>query len=139
MARSKAGLKKVTKTVRGKKGNVRRSYWVKAGERNLASFRKGPKMASAKMGAKFGFVSGLVGAHRVPEAALISWGLAQTTAAHMRKKAGHHGNSFGSHVKNYLATEVGHSAGHAAGSLAHEGIRRVLGRKSAFGGRGGYG
>lgn len=27
---SKAGLKKVTKTVRGKKGAVRRSYWVKA-------------------------------------------------------------------------------------------------------------
>lgn len=27
---SKAGLKKVTKTVRGKKGVVRRSYWVKA-------------------------------------------------------------------------------------------------------------
>lgn len=27
---SKAGLKKITKSVRGKKGSVRRSYWVKA-------------------------------------------------------------------------------------------------------------
>lgn len=28
---NRAGLKKVTKTVRGKKGTVKRSYWVKAG------------------------------------------------------------------------------------------------------------
>jgi hypothetical protein len=32
MASSRAGLKKITKSVRGKKGSVRRSYWVKAQE-----------------------------------------------------------------------------------------------------------
>lgn len=140
MTRSKAGLKKVTKTVRGKKGNVKRSYWVRAGERNMAAFRKGPKMASAKMGAKIGLVSGLLGAHRVRGASLAGAIGAHSLAMHMRKKTGTQGRTFGGKLKNALATDVGHGLGHWAGAMAHEGIRAIAGRKNMFGkGKGGFG
>jgi DNA-binding protein HU-beta len=49
MARS--GLKKVVKTVKGKKGTVRRSYWVKAqgaaGKAKKAEARKAPAKKKA--------------------------------------------------------------------------------------------
>jgi len=139
MARSKAGLKKVTKTVRGKKGVTKRSYWVKQGERNKQAFQKGPKMASAKMGAKIGFASGLLGAHRVMGGSMASWAGAHGLARHMRKQTKTSGRTLGGKVKNFLATDFGHGAGHMVGAMAHEGIRRALGRKSMFGGRGGIG
>jgi len=137
---NRAGLRKVTKTVRGKKGSTKRSYWVKAGERNLAAFRKGPKMASAKMGAKIGFASGLLGAHRVRGASLASAAVNHTLAAHMRKKTKTHGRTLGGKIKNFLSSDVGHGVGHFAGAMAHEGIRAVAGRKNLFGkGKGGLG
>jgi len=105
----------------------------------MAAFRKGPKMASAKMGAKIGLVTGLLGAHRVHGASMGSTVGAHALAMHMRKKTGTQGRTFGGKLKNALATDVGHGLGHAVGAVAHEGIRRALGRKSAFGGRGGTG
>ena len=41
MARSRAGLKKVTKSVQGKRGTVRRSYWVKAQDAAKSAVEKG--------------------------------------------------------------------------------------------------
>ena len=57
---NKAGLRKVVKTVRGKRGSVRRAYWVKAGEaaggfikRHKGKIAAGALLAAGIMAANF--------------------------------------------------------------------------------------
>lgn len=68
MAANRAGLKKVTKTVRGKKGVVRRSYWVKAnpnqksGQRSLRQEGAPKQGFLARHGGKLAVGAALLGA-----------------------------------------------------------------------------
>ncbi len=142
MAKSRAGLRKVTKTVRGKKGTVRRSYWTKSKalmNPGAKAYKKNSSLASASMGARVGLVSGLLGAHRLRGGSLGSNVGAHLAARSQRRQFGVTGKGVWQKAKHFVATDVGHGVGHVAGVVAHEGIRRALGRKSAFGGRGGVG
>lgn len=51
---NRAGLRKVVKTVRGKKGSVRRSYWVRAGD----AVKSGAKAAGGFVGRHKGAIAG---------------------------------------------------------------------------------
>lgn len=53
---NRAGLKKVTKIVHGKKGNVKRSYWIKAKEDAKEGWRRGQAAGHALGRAVSGFV-----------------------------------------------------------------------------------
>lgn len=51
---NRAGLRKVVKTVRGKKGSVRRSYWVRAGD----AVKSGARAAGGFVGRHKGAIAG---------------------------------------------------------------------------------
>lgn len=63
--KSKAGLRKITKSVRGKKGTVRRSYWVADQKTASGRLQKGlgilGSAAGARVGSKIGAVGGGLG------------------------------------------------------------------------------
>lgn len=56
---NRAGLKKVTKTVRGKKGVVKRSYWVRAKEGVKNFVKKHPTAVKVGLGAAGALAAGL--------------------------------------------------------------------------------
>lgn len=56
---SKAGLRKVTKTVRGKKGVVKRSYWVRAKEGVKGFVKRHPTAVKVGLGAAGALAAGL--------------------------------------------------------------------------------
>lgn len=56
---SKAGLRKVTKTVRGKKGAVKRSYWVRAKEGVKGFVKRHPTAVKVGLGAAGALAAGL--------------------------------------------------------------------------------
>jgi len=140
---SKAGLRKVTKTVRGKKGTVRRAYWVRSasGDRHAKSifspgesaYKKNSGLASANTGARVGLMAGLLGAHRIPGSPIVSGVGAQVLAHRARKQYGQRGKSIFGKLGHGVATELGHSTGHFVGSVIHEagreGIRRLFRRQ----------
>jgi hypothetical protein len=139
---SKAGLRKVTKTVRGKKGTVRRSYWVKSADNNQrrksvfspgeSAYRKNSGLASANTGARVGLIAGLLGAHRIPGSPIVSGVGAQVLAHRQRKQYGQRGKSIFGKLGHGIATELGHTTGHFVGSALHEvgreGVRRFFRR-----------
>jgi hypothetical protein len=102
MAGSRAGLKKVTKVVRGKKGSVKRSYWVKAGKALVG--------AAALAG----------GAYLAHKAAKRHGLIASSGKSMVWKGSVAHPNA----SKNIWKGSVGHSSQQnrvAAGSIAHSG------------------
>lgn len=128
---SHAGLKKVVKSVKGKKGVVKRSYWVKAkeavsgmakrqGQRNAAAYKKSSAMGSAKTAARIGALSGLLGAHRTRHGSTASYIGAHAIAAGTRRATKTQGKTIWGKAKNFLGTELGHAGGHMAGAVAHE-------------------
>jgi len=57
----RSGLRKVTKSVRGKKGMVRRSYWVADRETSAKRLKRGLGILGSSAGAKVGGVLGAAG------------------------------------------------------------------------------
>lgn len=116
---NRAGLKKVTKTVRGKKGTVRRSYWVKA------------QGAASKVG---GFVKKhkgkIAGAAAVVGTALLAHKYGHAAKGYLQ---GAHRSLSDTHALNKLKHEMGggshmsfgdqlkraHSLGSVRGALEH--------------------
>lgn len=135
---AKAGLRKVTKTVRGKHGSVRRSYWMKSqgGASHIkgllnpgaAAYKKSSGRASASAGARVGLMTGLLGAHRIRGGILASEIGAQALAHGQRKQYGQRGRSIFGKLGHGIATEVGHAVGQLAGATVHEGVRHVIRR-----------
>ena len=129
---SHTGLKKVRKTVRGKKGAVKRSYWVKSQTSNNS---KGSGAAhSAKLGAFGGFVTGALGWNRLIGGAKTTY-LLQTAAHGVAHEL--HGKQPGL-IRRHAATAAGTFAGNFAGVVAHEGVRYLRGKTSIFGQRGSF-
>ncbi len=105
---NRAGLRKVTKTVRGSKGAVRRSYWVKA--KSFASRHK-RKIA-------LGFAGGVLGA--------VATGLAIRKGILNRQTSKFHYDS--EKVKESIRNTVGRSGPHYDIPKAKETIDRVIGK-----------
>ena len=122
-----SGLKKVTKTVKGAKGAVRRSYWVRSSNGTGA-------MHSAKLGAFGGFVTGALGWNHLIGGAKTTY-LLQTAAHGVAHDL--HGKQPG-FIQRHAATAVGTFAGNFAGVMAHEGVRYLRGKSSIFGQRGSF-
>lgn len=141
---AKAGLRKVTKTVRGKKGTVRRSYWVKAQSGGAsrkqglfnpgsAAFKRNSGLASANTGARVGLMTGLLGVHRLPNELQGGVGAAaqftsQMLAHHQRRQYGARGKSIFGKIGHGIATEAGRIGGTIAGAALHEGARAIVRR-----------
>lgn len=135
---SHAGLKKVVKSVKGKKGVVKRSYWVKAkeavsgmakrqGQRNAAAYKKSSTMGSAKTGLRVGLVGGLLGSHRSVAASRGVTIGAQMLAAGTRRATGTQGKTIGKKLKHGIATHAGRIVGGLVGGMAHEAVRHGAG------------
>ena len=135
---SHAGLKKVVKTVKGKKGVVKRSYWVRAkeavsglakrqGRANAAAYKKSSTMGSAKTGLHVGLVGGLLGAHRTGYGVDATHVGSQMLAAGTRRATGTQGKTIGKKIKHGLATYAGTTGGMILGGMAHE-MARGIGR-----------
>ncbi len=105
---NRAGLKKVTKTVRGKKGAVRRSYWVKS------------QGAANKPMTAGGFVKKHAGKLAV---ASVLGGAASGVLNHQLVRRGVGANKSAAAV---LATQAGF--GHVA--VGNKGFKRDMGRMS---------
>lgn len=139
---AKAGLRKVTKTVRGKHGSVRRSYWMKSQggashakgllDPGKAAYQRGSGRASASTGARLGLMTGLLGTHRLKGGAFASSIFAQGLAHSQRRQYGARGRSVIGKIGHGIATEIGHTAGHLAGAVGHEvlrsGVKRIFRR-----------
>jgi len=120
----KSGLRKVTKTVRGKKGSVRRSYWVKAKEGALSLVRAHGKKVLA--GAALAGAAALAYKHRGSFSNDNLWktrvsfdehkSKAQRSWKKFRRGAGarlaeHLVNTAGDRIVDYAAERAGRSAG----------------------------
>lgn len=128
MAGSRAGLKKVVKTVRGKKGTVKRTYWMKASQaaKSTGGFlrRHGGKIAAgaALVGAGLlaarhrGAIKGAYHGAKIANAGAsgVSKGMHAVTG---------HGLSLGQRAKAVIA---GASSGAKIGG-AHDSARRAVG------------
>lgn len=139
---SHAGLKKVVKSVKGKKGVVKRSYWVKAkeavkgagraikakanevsasqGRKNAARYKRGSIGASAGTGARIGMLAGLMGAHRTRHGVNAAHVGSQLVAAGTRRATGTQGKSIGKKILHGLGTYAGTTGGMLLGGMAHE-------------------
>ena len=133
---SRAGLRKVTKSVRGKKGTVRRSYWVKSqGAANKPMSAGGfvKKHAGRLAGAVAGgFVGGMAHRHLAMKGhrdsdlhgSLIGAGLG-AVAMHAGKggralRADHKRMGMGGQMAVSAGFGVAGLAGHLAGFAAHK-------------------
>lgn len=133
---AKAGLRKVTKTVRGKRGTVRRSYWVKSSN-NSDKLR-----TSLKSGFQVGLASNLMGLHRTagrPSGELVHYatqaGATGLAALRAHKARGGKPMGFGRALAHAASATAGLVGGRIAGIAAHEGARYALRRNSIFGNR----
>ena len=103
---SKSGLRKVTKLVRGKKGMVRRSYWVADRETSAKRLQKGLGILGSSIGAKIGSKIGAVGG-------AVTGTVAGGYAA---AKRGHQGSQAVRTIG--IGLGAGAIAGHATGAFA---------------------
>ena len=113
MAGSRAGLKKVTKTVRSKKGTARRTYWVKAQE-------------AAKGAGRF------LNRHKGKVAAGVALVGAAALAAHNRGAI--KGAYRGARIANRASGAVSHGMKAVTGKSMSLGTRFSIIRKGAIGG-----
>ncbi|TXH58683.1 MAG: hypothetical protein E6Q97_01445 [Desulfurellales bacterium] len=135
----KAGLRRVVKTTRGKKGVVRRAYWVR---QQAAKPTKQYYGNTAKEGAVAGLLHGLVGVHRIQNTALrrtatgvTLWGTAVRASIgnymqHGRDKT-QRGKTWrppteAQQRKHFAAGAASFAAGHVIGRTIHEGVRSYL-------------
>lgn len=126
----RAGLKKVVKTVRGKRGTVRRSYWVKAsaGKPSLMQRAAGAAKTVGKGALALGAVAaagalarrGVRSLSGNPERARQAFASAKSAFAKARTGTGadlaHHlANEGGSHLASHFGSRFGQVAGTAIG------------------------
>ena len=102
----RSGLRKVTKSVRGKKGMVRRSYWVADRETSAKRLRRGLGILGSSIGVKIGAKIGTVGG-------AVTGTIAGGYAA---AKRGHQGSQAVRTVG--IGLGAGAIAGHATGAFA---------------------
>lgn len=135
---SKAGLKKVTKSVRGKHGSVRRTYWVRAKQvGNKFMQRHGNKVKAA--GAVAGAVALAAGAHlahkhrgaigeRAAAANKAFAGFRRGTGASLTKKlVSAAGSKLAEHAGESLGARVGGSIGRMVAGRHGESLGQMLG------------
>ena len=131
---ARAGLKKVTKMVRGKRGTVRRSYWMKSEQPK----HKEGYLHSVGIGFKHGAISNLAGVHRIKDNTLrraatgAHFWLAGADASHgrfRRMKDKFRLPTAAEGGKHGLATLAGFVAGKYAGRAVHEGARALWERR----------
>jgi hypothetical protein len=124
---ARAGLKKVVKTVKGKKGSVKRSYWVKSGS---PAQKKGKKKGLGVIGA----MKAAAGNHYLQSAALgaLTGAYSQHAVhkAQARDRAEHKNpNSpyaqFGKHNVGALTGGIGRTFGAHAATQVLAGHRRA--------------
>lgn len=132
MAGSRAGLKKVTKVVRGKKGSVKRTYWVKAQQaaKGVGGFLNRHK---GKIAAGVALAAGAALAHRhrgAIKGAYHGAKIANTAAGGVsRGMSAVTGKGLG--LRNRLkAITTGARAGAAVGGMADSGRRAVSSGRS---------
>lgn len=133
---TKSTLKKVVKSVRGKKGTVRRSYWIKSAKPQ----HKEGYLHSVGIGFKHGAISNLAGVHRIKDRTLrraatgAHFWVAAADASHgrfRRMKDKFRLPTAAEGGKHGLATLAGFAAGKLAGRAVHEGVRVLWKRRSA--------
>lgn len=129
---TRAGLRKVVKSVRTKKGVVRRSYWVRAGQQvkagGLAAGAIGALVAGGWVGSGLGQRAGAAIASRRAEQ-IFHEGLAGGTTSSLNRGASRAYNhmAMGGLAGAIVGTGVGALAGgYVAGKLATAGARRGL-------------
>jgi hypothetical protein len=135
---SKAGLKKVTKSVRGKHGAVRRTYWVRAkqeGGKFLQKHKGKLKVAGAVLGAT-ALAAGAHLAHkhrgaigeRASAANKAFAGFRRGTGASLTKKlVSAAGNKLAEHAGESLGSRVGGGIGRMIGGRHGEAFGQMLG------------
>lgn len=140
---NRAGLRKIVRSVHGRKGTVRRTYWMrsatvkpKAAVRAIqavvgapADYKSHPTFATAKANFKIGAFSTLAGLHRAERERGVPIQLAAhgfgNYATHVMRSHFHKRETADQYLKNGLVGHAAMAAGQVAGAFAHEGIRHL--------------
>lgn len=143
----RSGLKKVTKSVRGKHGTVKRSYWVRATEKAKVvgrGIQKGAKVTGkflSKHKGKIAVGAALAGTYLALRGAQYVKGTGSTTASRAQHKSAHKGaapvrdteKTANNAARHATRNAVDH-AKRAAAEVAHAGKRAASLRRQTWGG-----